>query len=111
MRVKEVSSRSSAGMPDTYPADGTDGNRVAPIPPARRAPAGMVAQRPLEGQARSLRRRAARADRLSARRGEGMPPRLPILASRAPRELQRPPRWPQARAEAAGVAAEACPPR
>ena len=50
---------------------------AAPPPPARTLP--------------SLRRRAARADRLSARRGEGMPPRLPILASRAPRELQRPP--------------------
>jgi len=36
-------------------------------------------------------RRAARADRLRARRGEGMPPRLPILASRAPRQPQRPP--------------------
>src|SRR5439155_5380157 len=59
----------------------------------------------------SLRRRAARADRFSARRGEGMPPRLPILASRAPRQPRRPPDAPRARAEAAGVAAEASPPR
>src|SRR5439155_115380 len=47
----------------------------------------------------------------SARRRERMPPRLPILASRAPREPQRPPDGPRARAEAAGVAAEASSPR
>ena len=40
-----------------------------------------------------------------------MPPRLPILASRAPRQPRRPPGGPRARAEAAGVAAEASPPR
>src|SRR5437667_9120581 len=52
----------------------------------------------------------ARID-LSARRGEGCPPRLPVLASRAPRSLRRPPDRPQARAEAAGVAAGGIPPR
>src|SRR2546422_5821565 len=50
------------------------------------------------------------ADRLSARRGEGMPPRLPILASRAPRQPRRPPDGPRARG-GCGVAAEASPPR
>jgi len=68
---------------------------AAPPPPARTLP--------------SLRRRAARADRLSARRGEGMPPAAPDPRLTRAASVATSPRGPRARAEAAGVAAEGIP--